>query len=66
MIGCSSISGEIKGEAITWTVFVRPHRSLRRLFGGRSPNGAVQRVTHAVTTAMAAKGIDVQQLTPLG
>ena len=63
-IGCSSMANEgegYTGEPISWSIFVRPHQSLKKFFGRREvPTPA--RVTEAIEAALAAKGIEVQRV----
>ena len=63
-IGRSSIGNEGEGytsKPISWSIFVRPHQSLRKLFGRREVSTPA-RVTDAIEAALAAKGIEVQRV----
>jgi len=65
MIGCSSMAGVDEGytgKPISWSVFVKPHQSLKKLFGRRPEVTAPARLTEAIEAALAAKGIEVQRV----
>jgi len=63
-IGCSSMAEEGDGyrqTPIQWSIFVRPHTSLKQRLKGISHNAEVQRLGQAVITALLEKGIEVTQ-----
>lgn len=64
-IGCSSMADEgegYTGKAIPWSVFLRPHRSSKKLFGRRQEVPAPADLTDAIEAALMAKGIEVQHV----
>lgn len=63
MIGCSSMADEgegYTGKPIDWSIFVKPHRSVKSFFGRREESPAPGRLTQAIEAVLAAKGIDVK------
>lgn len=63
MIGCASVAQDgdgYTGGAITWSVFVKPHRSLKQRLKGHSPEAAALRLQGAIVTALAARHIVVR------
>jgi hypothetical protein len=64
-IGCASIADEgegYSGKPISWSIFVRPHQSLKKIFGRRAEASAPPRPTEAIEAALAARGIEVQRV----
>lgn len=64
-IGCASMTeqGEgYDGKPIAWSVFVRPHLSVKKLFR-RAPSVAVPALlTTAIESALAEKNIEVRRV----
>ena len=63
-IGCSSLAEEgegYHGGAIQWSIFVRPHVSLKQRLKGVSHDAAVQRLGDAILAALHGKGIAASQ-----
>jgi hypothetical protein len=64
-IGCSSIAEDgagYTGKPIDWSIFVRPHKSVKKLFG-RAPDPKVPpRLTEAIEASLAAEGIEVRRV----
>lgn len=61
-IGCSSMAEEGDGYRrvpIQWSIFIRPHTSIRQRLKGVSHNAEVQRLGHAVVAALLNAGIEV-------
>lgn len=62
-IGCSSLCDDgqgYDGQAIDWSVFVKPHRSIRKMFS-RSPEVAAPSfLTEAIESVLVAQGIAVR------
>ena len=61
-IGCSSMAEEsegYRGLPIQWSIFIRPHTSIRQRLKGVSHDAEVERLGHAVATALANAGIEV-------
>jgi len=64
-VGCASMSDEgegYRGKPVSWSVFVRPHQSLKKFFGRRSEPSAPEHLTDAIEAALAANGIEVQRV----
>ena len=64
-IGCSSIAtdGEgYSGEAITWSIFIKPYTSLKERIKGVSHNAAVEQLGQAIFTALRSEQIRVEQV----
>lgn len=64
-IGCSSMAEEGEGYAgkpISWSVFVRPHSSLKKFFGRSREVGPPTLLTEAIEAVLATKGIEVQRV----
>jgi hypothetical protein len=62
-IGCSSMADEgegYDGKPISWSIFVRPHQSLKQrlLRSGTPPS--IAHLTQAIEAALVAKGIQVR------
>ena len=62
-IGCSSLCEDgqgYDGQAIDWSVFVKPHRSITKMFS-RSPEVAAPSfLTAAIESVLVAQGIAVR------
>lgn len=61
-IGCSSMAEEGEGyrqTPIQWSIFIRPHTTLKQRLCGVSHHAEVQRLGRAVVTALLGKGIAV-------
>ena len=61
-IGCSSMAEEgegYRGVPIRWSVFIRPHTSIRQRFKGVSHNAEVQRLGQAIVAVLISAGITV-------
>lgn len=59
-IGCASLADEGEGYAkqpIQWSIFIRPHTSLKQRLMGVSHNTDVQRIAQAIVAALNEKGI---------
>lgn len=59
-IGCSSIATEGDGyaaAAIEWSIFIRPHTSLRQRLKGQNHEAEVQHLGVLVMEALAQEGI---------
>jgi hypothetical protein len=64
-IGCSSMAEEGEGYAgkpISWSIFVRPHESVKKFFGCGQAISVPERLTNAIETVLAAEGIEVQRV----
>lgn len=64
-IGCSSMAEEgdgYRGKPISWSVFVRPQASLKKLFVRRREDAPPMLLTEAIESVLAAKGIEVQRV----
>jgi len=48
------------GKEITWSIFVKPHRSLKQRLKGQSSEAVAHRLQDAIVTALAAKNIKVR------
>ncbi len=63
MIGCSSMADEgegYSGKPIAWSIFVKPHRSVKSFFGRREEGATPANLTAAIEAALATKGIEVR------
>jgi len=63
MIGCASQSDEgegYTGAPLAWSVFVQPHRSLRRRPKAEVARAAVDELARAIRVALEAEGIEVR------
>jgi hypothetical protein len=59
-IGCASMAedGEgYKNKPIQWSIFIRPHTSLKQRLSGVSHEAEIQRIGHQIEAALAAHGI---------
>lgn len=59
-IGCASMTGEGEGylaKAVDWSIFIRPHVSLKQLLRGQTHDEEVQRLGQHVVAALSQKGI---------
>lgn len=59
-IGCSSMTEEGEGyvnKPVQWSIFIRPHTSLKQRLSGVSHEPEVQRIAQQVVAALNAKGI---------
>jgi hypothetical protein len=64
-IGCASMANEEEGYAgkpVSWSIFVRPHKSMKRLFGRRSEVSVPTLLTDTIKSALAARSIEVQHV----
>jgi hypothetical protein len=62
-IGCASMANEGEGYAaqpVSWSIFARPHRSVRKLFGKNPEVQAPSSLTGAIEAALDSKGIEVR------
>ena len=63
-VGCASVAEDGEGyrrAPLRWSVFVRPHRGLRRRRGD-TVDAAVERLTREVVTVLDAEGIEVEHV----
>jgi hypothetical protein len=63
-IGCGSMAEEgdgYKNRPIDWSIFVRPHTTLKQRLKGVSHEAAVQRLGAAIVATLHSKGIAVSQ-----
>jgi hypothetical protein len=63
-IGCSSMADEgdgFSGKPIAWSVFIRPHTSLKQRLKGQTHEAVVQRLAAGILAALAQEGITVEQ-----
>jgi hypothetical protein len=63
-IGCSSMAEEgdgYSGKAITWSIFIRPHTSLKQRLKGQTHEAEVQRLGNQVLASLRQEGIAVVQ-----
>ena len=63
-IGCSSMAEEgagYAGKAVGWSIFIRPHTSLKQPFKGQTHEAEVHRLGGHVQEALAQEGIAVAQ-----
>jgi hypothetical protein len=61
-IGCSSMAEEgegYRGFPILWSIFIRPHTSVRQRLKGISHHAEVHRLGDAVVAALVNAGIEV-------
>ncbi|MFC5461764.1 hypothetical protein [Massilia niabensis] len=61
-IGCSSMADEgdgYRGMPIQWSVFIRPHISIRQRFKGVSHNAEVRRLGDAIVATLLGAGIKI-------
>ncbi len=59
-IGCASMADEGEGytqQPIRWSIFIRPHTSLKQRLTGVSHDAEVQRIAQAIIAALREKGI---------
>lgn len=64
-IGCSSMAKEGEGyndQPIAWSVFVRPHPSIKRFFGRRQEVAIPAFLTAAIESVLAEKKIEVRHV----
>jgi hypothetical protein len=64
-VGCSSMAedGEgYSGKPISWSIFVRPHKSLKKFFGRGAEPEVPARLTDAIEAVLVAKGIKVRRV----
>jgi hypothetical protein len=64
-VGCSSVAEEgdgYTGEAVTWSIFVKPQLSLKQRLKGSAADGVVQSLTQAVLGVLTANGIEVRHV----
>ncbi len=64
-IGCSSMAKEGEGyndQPIAWSVFVRPHPSIKRFFGRRQEVAIPAFLTAAIESVLAEKSIEVRHV----
>ena len=63
-IGCSSMAEDgdgYAGKPIDWSIFIRPHTSLKQRLKGQTHEAEVQRLGQQVQEALAQEGITVVQ-----
>ena len=63
-IGCSSMAEEgdgYSGQMITWSIFIRPHTSLKQRLKGQTHVTEVQRLGEYILAALAQEGITAEQ-----
>ena len=63
-IGCSSMAEEgegYSGNAITWSIFIRPHTSLKQRLKGRTHETEVERLGNHILAALRQEGIAAVQ-----
>jgi hypothetical protein len=63
-IGCSSMAEDgdgYAGKAIDWSIFIRPHTSLKQRLKGQTHEAEVHRLGQQVREALAQEGITVVQ-----
>jgi hypothetical protein len=59
-IGCSSMAEDGEGyigKPIEWSVFIRPHTSLKQRLSGVSHEAEVQRIGQQIVATLTAQGI---------
>ncbi len=59
-IGCASVAEEGEGyrqQPIQWSIFIRPHTSLKQRLKGVTHEAQVQRLGQAILSALHGKGI---------
>lgn len=62
-IGCASMSDDgegYDGQPITWSIFVKPHRPMMKLFNRAPAVAAPTYLTTAIASVLAAPGIVVR------
>lgn len=62
-IGCASLAeaGEgYAGKPIRWSIFVRPHLTLKQRFRKSYPDAVVQRLSLAIADLLAAEGVFIE------
>lgn len=61
-IGCASVAEEGDGyrqQPIQWSIFIRPHTSLKQRLKGVTHDDQVQRLGQAIVAALRDKGIAI-------
>ena len=63
-VGCTSMAEDGEGyenEPIQWSIFIRPHTSLKQRLSGVSHEAEVQRIGQQIVAALAEQGISAAQ-----
>lgn len=63
IIGCSSVSGEgdgYQGNAVTWSIFIDPRRSLKQKLQGTSTEAVMSKLQGAIHAALDGHGIEYE------
>ncbi len=67
LIGCSSLSGYgegYSGKPINWSIFIKPHTSLKERLKGVSHKAAVEQLGQNIIAALQAEKIQVKHGEP--